>query len=319
MSQTPGIVTVTFNPAIDQTVFVPGFRADAVNRVTAAQAHAGGKGVNVAAFLAEAGCRVSATGFLGDANPTLFERLFQQKQIGDRFIRVPGETRVNIKIVDEKQGQVTDLNLPGLTASADAVAQLEGAIAHLTTDHDWFVLSGSLPEGLPPTIYHDLIQALKAQGKTVVLDTSGKPLHAALFAAHPTHQPDLIKPNVAELEGLLGLALETDAAVVKAAQDLVATGIKTVVVSMGAQGAWFVTADQAIYAQPPAVTVKSTVGAGDAMVAGAVAALTEGRSLAACATLATAFSMGALTQIGPQLPPMADIQANGDRVILRTG
>ncbi|NEQ33012.1 MAG: 1-phosphofructokinase [Leptolyngbya sp. SIO4C5] len=298
------IVTVTLNPAIDHTAGVPSFQLDAVNRVTWAQADAGGKGVNVASFLAEAGASVSVTGCLGAENLELFEQLFARKELQDHFIRLPGKTRVNIKLVDEAQGQITDVNFPGLVVDRAGLQQVQSVLQKLALTHDWFVFAGSLPAGLPTTTYHDLIATLKSQNKAVVLDTSGEALRQAL----PT-QPDLIKPNIAELEALLGETLTNHAAIITAARQLVGAGIQHVVVSMGADGALFINEHQAIHAQAPAPEIKSTVGAGDAMIAGMVLGLSRGETLADCATLATAFSVGALGQIGPRLPDLAEIEA----------
>ena len=240
------IATVTLNPAIDQTVAIPNFQVDTVNRVSWDQADAGGKGVNVASFLADYGCQVSVTGLLGQQNPDLFERLFRSKQIDDRMIRIPGKTRVNVKIVDQVHHHITDINFPGLTAGPGDVNKLEGAIASLAQSHHWFVLSGSLPVGIPTTVYHDLIEPLKDRGIPVVLDTSGDALSQALLA-----KPDWIKPNVAELRELFDQPLDTEAEIVRAADELVQAGIPQVVVSLGAHGALFITATAAVHAQPP--------------------------------------------------------------------
>lgn len=298
------IATITLNPAIDHTAAVPDFQLDAVNRVTWDQADAGGKGVNVASFLAGFGVPVSATGILGNENPELFDRLFAQKGIQDHFVRLPGKTRVNIKIVDDAQSQVTDVNFPGLSVDGAALEQVKGAISTLTDTHDWFIFSGSLPAGATTTAYHDLIHPLKAQGKTVVLDTSGDALRHALPA-----KPDLIKPNLAELQEILGKNLPTHAAIVTAARELIASGIPQVVVSLGAHGALFINEREAFHAQAKAPDIKSTVGAGDAMVAGTVLGLSRGESWTGCATLATGFSLGALGQIGPRLPDWEAIEA----------
>jgi 1-phosphofructokinase len=260
--------------------------------------------VNVASFLAEAGHRVSVTGFLGRQNSALFKTLFLQKGIDDHFVYLPGETRVNIKIVDEVQGQVTDINYPGQSPTHQDVDGLRNVVQALTGSCDWFVFSGSVPAGLSTDIYDELIGPLKAQGKTVILDTSGDALRFGLPA-----KPDLIKPNRVELEEVLNTRLESHGAIVAAARELIESGIRYVVVSMGGEGALFIDRTMAFHAQPPAVEIKSTVGAGDAMVAGTVAGLLGGESLRACATLATAFSMGALGQIGPRLPPMEQIHA----------
>lgn len=308
----PRIATVTLNPAIDQTISIPNFYTDSVNRVSWRQDDAGGKGVNVASFLADAGHQVSATGFLGRENARLFDNLFAQKGIADHFVRIPGETRVNIKILDDARGQVTDINYPGQEPSEGDVRLLHDVINALAQECDWFVFSGSVPGGLSSEIYDKLIGPLKAQGKKVVLDTSGDALRLGLPA-----KPNLIKPNQKELEEVIGQPLDHKADIVAAARDLIEAGIPNVVVSLGAEGALFIDADAAVHARPPRVTVKSTVGAGDAMVAGTVSGLVNGKSLKECAAMATAFSLGALSQIGPRLPPLAQLQELCDRVTVR--
>ncbi len=215
MLGTDGIATVSLNPAIDQTVAIPSFTAGSVNRVAHEQSHAGGKAVNVASFLADTGHRVAVTGFFGEANAAPFERLFADKGIADRFVRLNGSTRVNIKIVDEVRAQVTDINFPGLSGSLADLALLTDVVETMCSHHDWFVLSGSVPAGLPDWVYADLAGRLKAHGRTVVLDASGAPFAAAIAA-----RPDIIKPNIHELEELVGRPLEDRAAVVDAARTM---------------------------------------------------------------------------------------------------
>lgn len=296
MTASTGIATLTLNPAIDQSVAISDFTAGEVNRVDWERSDPGGKGVNVASFLADLGFRVTVTGFLGRENCAVFERLFRDKEMNDAFLRIQGKTRVNVKIIDEAQRRNTDINFPGQAVGAAELTSLRGAIDALLAGHQWFVLSGSLPAGVPADIYTELIGLLKGAGKRVVLDTSGEPMRAAIAAA-----PHAIKPNIAELEEVLGVRLPDQAAVVQAATALVGGGIECVIVSMGKDGALFVDAQECLLAQPPAVEVKSTVGAGDAMVAGFVAGRLRGASLADCARLATATAVGALTQLGPRL------------------
>ena len=305
MSKSPRIATITLNAAIDQTASVPNFRAGEVNRVAWDQSDAGGKGVNVASFLSQAGHSVAVTGLLGRDNATLFERWFAEKGITDRFVKLPGSTRVNVKIVDPTGNSVTDINFPGLKGDADSFARVQQAAETLAAEGaDWFVLSGSLPGGLPPTAWRDLAVRLKALGRTVALDTSGEPLAQALVAG-----PDLIKPNIEELTELVGDPLPDDRAVVDAARRLQRGGVGLVTVSMGKRGAILVDAEQALHVAPPSIAVKSTVGAGDAMVSGLVHGALQGLNLAGRGRLATAFSLGALGQIGPHLPPMSEIAA----------
>lgn len=283
------VVTVTLNPAIDRTVTISNFTAGSVNRVEAERSNPGGKGVNVACALAEYGHRVAATGFLGRENAAPFEAHFAQKGIADHLIRIAGQTRVGIKISDPKLNQTTDINFPGPTPSARNVEDLQTWLSVL--DASWVVLGGSVPPGLDAAIYRDLIRSLKGQGIRVALDASGPPLHLGLEA-----KPHLFKPNIFELGELLGRELVGESAVIEAARQLIASGIEMVVVSMGKDGACFVTAEEVAIASPPDVPVQSTVGAGDAMVAGIVSAQIQGLPLAECARLSTAFSVHALTR-----------------------
>lgn len=307
------IVTVTLNASIDQTARIPNFTAGEVNRVAWEQSDAGGKGVNVASFLADFGHAIAVTGLLGEGNQQLFLRLFSEKGLIDRFVRVPGQTRVNVKVVDEVLDQVTDINFPGVSADAGAVAAVTAAVTTLAEEGaSVFVLSGSLPAGVPATIYRDLTAMLKARGCTVVLDTSGEGLTRAIEAG-----PDVIKPNILELTELVGHPLDGDAAIVAAAGELRRRGIELVAVSMGGKGAIFVDGGGAVHAQPPKVTIKSTVGAGDAMVAGTVHGTLQGLAGAERACLATAFSLGALGEIGPRLPPRPVIEALKSKVTTR--
>lgn len=285
------VLTVTLNPAIDRTVTISNFTAGIVNRVEDVRQNPGGKGVNVASALADHGLRVAVTGFLGRENTASFEALFQRKCIEDRFVRIDGSTRVGIKIVDPVLSQTTDINFPGPAPAASDLATLHETLAAI--DAPCVVLAGSLPPGVDPAIYGKLVSALKARGTRVVLDASGEPLRHALEA-----KPHLIKPNIHELSELVGKPLEGEAAVITAARELIGRGIEQVVVSMGRDGACFVAADAVVTARPPEVAVKSTVGAGDNMVAGLIAARFRDLSFADTARLATAFSLEALTRNG---------------------
>lgn len=282
-------VTVTLNPAIDRTVTISSFTPGAVNRVEAVCNTAGGKGVNVASALADDGRRVAVTGFLGRENAALFEALFAKKSIADRFVRIPGETRIGIKITDPVTHETTDINFPGAAPRPEEIAALRQQIE--TLDAPWVTLGGSLPPGVDPGFYRELVEILKARGRKVVLDTSGEPLRLAIEAA-----PAVIKPNIHELEAVLGEPLRDENAVIAAARALLNRGIELVVVSMGKEGACFAAANRVAIARPPRIPVRSTVGAGDAMVAGIVSAQIRGLPLEECARLGTAFSLAALTR-----------------------
>ncbi len=297
------IATVTLNPAIDQTVRVDSFRTNTVNYAQTMQFDAGGKGVNVASALADAGYDVVATGFLGMENAAIFEQFFASKHIDDQFLRIEGSTRIGVKIVDEARQQTTDINMPGLPPSEKAMEHLFSLVERLAVTCDWFVLSGTLPTGVPATTYAALITRLKERDKQVVLDTSREALHHAVEAG-----PTIAKPNIDELRQLTGQALPDKDAIEQAARQLLCNGTRMVVISMGEQGAMFVNPTTTLIAVPPTVKVKSTVGAGDAMVAGIIAGQIQNLPLPDCARLATAFSLGAITRVSRNLPPTEVLQ-----------
>ncbi|WP_428309504.1 1-phosphofructokinase [Hydrocarboniphaga sp.] len=301
------VVTVTLNPAIDQTVMLDALQLGAVNRAISARIDAGGKGVNVASCLADWGVETTATGLLGRANASVFETLFDAKHIDDRFLRLSGETRTNIKIV-ERDGTTTDVNLPGLKAKAGDLDAVSRTLGDLCAADRLVVLSGSLPAGLPEDSYVELLKIVAGKQARAVMDTSGAPLAAALKAPKSA-LPYAIKPNRHELETWAGRALNTPAELLAAAQQLRSLGIALVVISQGEHGALFVSAEGALQAQAPAIATSSTVGAGDAMVAGLTVALQGNADLETTARLATGFAAAKLGLPGPNLPDRRRVEA----------
>lgn len=308
----PAVLTVTLNPAIDQTLSIPGFAAGRVNRVAESRSDAGGKAVNVASVLADLGVEVTATGFLGTENTGLFETLFARKKIVDRFVRIPGSTRVGLKIVDG--ATTTEINFPGLTPEKSDLGLLFDQIAVLTAPGHWVVLAGSVPAGVPDSLYAELIEAIHGKGGKTVLDTSGRPLREALASRPQSVKPTMIKPNVEELSELVGSPLRTPREVRAAAESLLDRGVQRVVVSMGGDGAVFVDRGRALLARPPAVTVRSTVGAGDAMVGGIVYAMLHDLPLEDVARLGTASGAYAVTRIGAGIGDLEEHRKLRERV-----
>lgn len=306
------IATVTLNPAIDQTVRVDNFRPGEVNRAKAINVDASGKGVNVASFLMDYGYETTVTGYLGKGNSDIFEQFFASKGIDDCFVRIPGSTRINVKVVDEVNQQTTDINMPGQTPPAEALNTLLHTIDQLTDSCDWFVLSGSLPPHVPTTMYATIISRLRQQQKHIILDTSGEALREGIQAG-----PTIVKPNIQELQQLFGHSLLSETDIQQAAHQLLNADITLVVVSMGKQGAMLVEQTTTLIATPPDMIVKKTFGAGDAMVAGLVAAQIQDLGLADCGRLATAFSLGAIEQLSYNLPPHDMLRRYAQQVDIR--
>jgi len=286
------ILTLTLNPALDLTVELARLEPGQVNRSDAMHSHAAGKGVNVAQVLADLGHTLTVSGFLGEDNAQPFEMLFAQRGFVDGFVRVPGETRSNIKLA-EQDGRITDLNGPGPVVDEAAQQALLERLEHLAPGHDAVVVAGSLPRGVSPQWLQALITRLKALGLNVALDTSGEALRVALGAG-----PWLIKPNTEELADALGCEVVSEQAQAEAAQRLHAQGIEHVVISHGAEGVNWFSVGSALHASPPKVSVASTVGAGDSLLAGMLHGLLGAHTPEQTLRRATAIAAMAVTQIG---------------------
>jgi len=302
------ILTITANPAVDLTVTLPAcLTPGEVHRAEGAASCPGGKGVNVSAALAAYGVPNCAGGFLGAANADIFARYFAERGIGDLFLKVEGETRTNIKIVDPRG--TTDVNLPGLAVTGKDTAALTGMVEHYfeeTEERGMAVLSGSLPPGCDSGLYRRLTETLKARGCLTLVDADGEALKETL--AGPV-LPDVIKPNLKEFSEWAGIALKTFTGITEIAEKLVRRGLGLAAVSLGDEGALFVTAGGALHAAGRPARMASTVGAGDAMMAGIAAALAGNRTFAQAedleyiARLATAFAVRRLEDRAP--PPDA--------------
>jgi len=307
------IVTITLNPAIDQTVFLDRFQPGAVNRASRQHRQAGGKGVNVSALLGHYGVSSIATGFLGRENPRLFTELFRKTRVKEAFIRIPGETRTGIKIIDGGTRETTDINFPGLQPSLAELRRFENKLKTLAKPGRWFVVAGSLPAGMSVDFFGAILGLLKQKGAKIAVDTSGEALAVAIAEG-----VDLIKPNDHELSEVLGRPLPDFAAKVDAATRLQREKVPHVILSLGAEGALFITPDHAVMASAPPVKVVSTVGAGDSLLAGYLAGLATDRIAADRARLATVFAWSTLENITRELLPVADIQKRMSRIKLQS-
>ena len=304
------VVTITLNPALDLTGSLDTLNIGSVSLANTGSLHAAGKGVNVAKVLSDLGAEVTVTGFLGRDNEALFCTLFSEMNAKDEFIRVDGSTRINVKLV-EQDGQVSDINFPGVEVSEQAITEFERCLFKLAETHQFFVLAGSLPKGISPELCASWIEKLHQLGKKVIFDSS----RAALAAGLDAH-PWLIKPNDEELSEFVGRELDTPEACQQAAQDLASKGIENIVVSLGAKGVMWLSKDDQNdalwrYAQPPKMNVVSTVGAGDTLVAGFCWGYMKQWQAEQTLSFATALSALAVSQVGvgvPSVQVVTDLQ-----------
>lgn len=291
------IKTVTLNPAVDKTVEVNNFTVGTVNRISAVRLDAGGKGINVAKVLRVLNGHCLALGILAGRNGHFIKEHLDKWGIPNDFVFTAGETRTNLKAVDPIGRTFTDINEPGVEIPTADLELLERKIFADLAQGGILVLSGSVPAKTDPGLYKDWIEQAEKAGARTILDADGKLLQEGIKA-----RPFLIKPNLHELEQLLNSRLVGPDAIAAAAQGLLATGINMMVVSMGAEGAVFVQKERALYAEALPVEPKSTVGAGDAMVAALSLALAEGYTLEKTVTLAMATSAAQVMTAGT-LPP----------------
>jgi 1-phosphofructokinase len=285
------ITTVTPNPSLDRTLHLPRFVAGQVNRATATMLEPSGKGVNVALALRGVGVPVRAVLPVGGSVGREIVLLLDDLGLDHVDVPIADALRSNISLV-EADGRTSKVNEPGPQLSETEVDALcVRTLAHSDTG-DWVVWAGSLPGGFTPQRFADAVAATRAAGRLVALDCSGPALEHVL-AQEGLRLPHLVKPNAEELAEVTGRSLSTLGDVADAAQMLLARGVRTVLVSLGRDGALLVDADlpQPLHGTAAVRRVVNTVGAGDAFLAGWIAAV-QGRAPSADA-LANALRFGA--------------------------
>jgi 1-phosphofructokinase len=318
----PRVLTVTLNPAIDMRMRFSEVHLEALNRAQNVQLEPSGKGINVARALAHQGVEVTAVALLGGPFGSMLESQLLESQLlesqllgqsisGLRLLRVPiaGETRCNVKVLDLERAAVTELNAPGPAVSTAELEALQQTLRREVSMGDLVVVSGSLPAGVPVETYANLIRELSSLGIKTYFDADGAALQAGLGA-----KPFLIKPNRLEAETLLNMRIHSRTDALEAARKFQTLGAEQVVLSLGADGALFVSRNEAVFAQPPTIQVYSTVGSGDALLSGVVAAQLQNISWLETAQYATAVAAARVGSNSLEFPAPHEIAALLERV-----
>lgn len=303
------ILTLTLNPSIDRTVELGApLERGAVQRAVAAAAEvAAGKGVNVTRVLAAAG--VPSRAIVVARHDDRFAALLAADGVDAVHVPVEAAVRTNLALT-EADGTTTKVNEPGAPLDERAVAAVLAAVRTHAAGADWLVVAGSLPIGARPDLVVDVVAAARAArpGIRIAVDTSGAPLAAAVAAGGI----DLAKPNDEELEELLGLAhgaIDGPAAAATAARALVGRGVGTVLLTLGGDGAILADGDTVLRATTPPTVVRSTVGAGDASLAGWLIARVRGDDAAGRLRQAVAHGSAAAAMPGTGFPTPDDADA----------
>ena len=297
------ILTITLNPCIDKSSAVQKLEPETKLRCTNVLHEAGGGGINVSKALLKLQQPSVALFASGGHNGNMLCSLLQQQHIQYHSINTNVETRENWVMQETESNCQYRFTFPGVAVEEAAIKALVNEISNFAPTY--IVASGSLPIGLPNYFYGLIADTALALGATCIIDTSG-PALAALKGKNAY----LIKPNITELCTLLNVAHINKHEVDDAAQQIITDGYATLVaVSMGPEGAWLVSKTEKHFAAAPPVLKKSTVGAGDSMVAGLTYMLQKNKSLKECINFGVACGSAATMNAGTQLFNPADVYA----------
>jgi 6-phosphofructokinase 2 len=297
------IVTVTFNPAIDKSTTVAELIPEKKLSCTTPVYQPGGGGINVARAASRLGGDVTAVYLAGGYTGNYFNELLEKERVKCIVTQTKAQTRENMVVFEAKSGQQYRFGMPGPEISASEWKQCLTSTAAIA-EMDYLVVSGSLPKGIPADIFEQLARIAKHRNAGLIVDTSGEALRKAVETG-----VYLIKPNLRELSALAGKELSSEQEIIAAAETLVKSGnCQVVVVSLGARGAVLVTDKETLKIIPPAVAVKSTVGAGDSMVAGIVTFLAKGKGVAEAFRYGLASGTAATLNPGTELCHLPDVE-----------
>jgi 1-phosphofructokinase len=307
------IVTLTLNPSLDRAVEVPTLMRGGVIRGSAGRMDPGGKGVNVARALVANGVEARAVLPVGGAVGRQLVELLEAEGVLMTAVPVAGATRSNLTI-SEPDGTVTKINEGGAMLDPGEIDRLAAAVLQLVGPADWVVLSGSLPTGVDAGVYAELTERFVAAGIDVGLDTSGPALVRAVRA-----RPTIVKPNRDELSEAVGRDIRSLADAVEAAEVLRLAGAVSVLASLGPDGAVLVDGGGVVFGDCWVDEPRSSVGAGDCLLAGFLAARSSGATRHEALATALRWAAAAVELPGSAVPGLADVARHRPRARLTDG
>ena len=308
----PTIVTVTLNPSIDLPIALNELHIGETNRCIESALDAGGKGINASRVIRRLGGNTVAYGFAGGITGALLRKRLDEENVPHAFDEIEGLTRLDVMLFERSLNRRTRLLGEGPPIEARHLDGLRSRLASIPAG-SYVVLGGSIPPGIAPTIYRDLVVWLNERSVHCIVDISGEALRDVL-EAHPA----LIKPNEEEAGEAVGRALSGETEILAAARELRARGAQSVVISLGAQGAIGVTDNGAWKVDVPEVEVHSTVGSGDSMVGGLALSLNRGSSFVDAVALGAAAGTAAAMAADRHLCHPPDVQDVLRRIRIRS-
>lgn len=303
------IITVTLNPAIDKTAQVKKLECNGLNRLNNVMIDVGGKGINVSKAIKELGGKSFCTGFVAGNNGEFIEKKLDEIKLDYQFIHVNGNTRMNLKVLDEDMN-LTELNEVGDEISTEDLNRFKNNLINMTSKGDIVVLSGSVPSNVPSDIYKELTNLLKLKGAKVILDADGD-----LFVNGIEAGPNLIKPNKYELCKYFKVSEEiSDLQLIEHTKKLLNKGIEMIVISLGSKGAIFITKDNVACVSGLKIKAHSSVGAGDSMVGSLAYSMEQNYDFISLIKWSVATSAGAVMTQGTKAPNLDIIKKLYDKV-----
>jgi 1-phosphofructokinase family hexose kinase len=293
------IITVTLNAAIDKSLSVPNFRLGRRHRTVDQTTMPGGKGVNVARTLKTLGQPVIATGFAGGPTGTRIVEQLTAESILNDFVRIREESRTNTAVHDPTSGEQTEINERGPAVSENEIELFRDKLLYLARGAAIVVFAGSLPRGVEPDIYATLVRELKRMGVTTVVDSEGDAMRHAVRA-----EPDVISPNIPEAEELVGHEFNDEDDRIMAVNEMVQLGAGEAIMTLADGCVASVRVDgervlHRVWIEPREAV--ATVGAGDAFLAGYVAARYTGEPSEECLRRAVACGAESTKRLGAGL------------------
>lgn len=276
------IATITFNPAVDKRYYIEGISIGLVQRVKEVENTAGGKGVNLSRVAALMGESVAATGFIGGTNGQFIEEEIEKLGIENRFVKIKGQTRCCLAIIDNA-GNQTEFLEPGPEIGEKDYKNWLEVYKKLLEHTKILTISGSLPVGLKSHVYSDIIHLAGEKGVSVFLDTSGDALLKGIAA-----KPYFVKPNMDEIGVITGKTANTEKDIIEGIGYISKMGVKIITVSMGKEGSISYFGGSCYRAVPPCIEAVNSVGSGDAFTAGMAVAHSRGMDIINSIKLATA-------------------------------
>ena len=313
MKEASTIYTLCLNPCLDKSVIIKKILFDDINRIARFQEDPGGKGINVSRVISFLGGATLALGFSGSATGKRIEELLSKKKVRFSFTKIKKETRLIFNIFEEQTKRTIRLNERGPKVKKEEIKKLLSSIFSLPYQkNDYFVCSGSPAVGIPANIYQQIIKKLNRIGVRTVLDSDNKPLELGIKSA-----PFLIKPNLWELSRLFKKKIKTVPDIILASKNLLKKGIKITIISLGEKGAILVSKKESFSAIPPKIKIKSTIGSGDALLAGFLFSLTKEKNLKDALKFGVALGTATALQPGTAICEKKDISEILKRVKIK--